>query len=381
MSTESKFLRNVCEVVFRQNLSHEPVNETQLDEEKLFHLGLYHQILPLIGHYRVQLQKAFPNISPAFLEKCRQFTMTNAGRVMLYERILAKLDDLLRSEDIEYRLFKGPVLAFALYDYPHLRTFGDIDILIREHALEKVHRLLKSLNCELCDDLYTVFPDEIIKKYKFARHYVTVKPPFVAVDVHLSLSGRLHPFQFDIEDFWEHSRPYRIGNREYLTFDFTYQALYSLYHAFKHYFYKLIWIIDCRRLFERPDFDRFQFEYLIQKYGLMKIRDIYDHVADGLWREKSEEMLPSRRQKRRLIPGVDADLILQGSMPISPSRARMLLPLLYLPKFRQKIVYLWRQMFPPRDVVRDFYISRDLRPTWRNYLSLRRRAVYELFND
>ncbi|MCK9484875.1 MAG: hypothetical protein M0R34_10980, partial [Candidatus Marinimicrobia bacterium] len=73
--------------------------------------------------------------------------------------------------------------------------------------------------------------------------------------------------------------------------------------------------------------------------------------------------------------------ILQGGLATSPSRARMLLPMLYLPKLSQKLVYLWRQMFPPREVVRDFYVSKDLKPTWRNYLSLRRKAVAELFND
>jgi len=88
-----------------------------------------------------------------------------------------------------------------------------------------------------------------------------------------------------------------------------------------------------------------------------------------------------RAEHWKLIPKVNTELILQGSLPISQARARMLLPLLYLPKLRQKAVYLWRQMFPPRDVVRDFYATRELQPTWRNYFSLRRKAVFELLND
>lgn len=381
MSGESRFLRAVSAFVLNGGKTQLGPDETILDEEKLFRLGLYHQILPLVGQYRAELSKAFPNISKDFFEKCRKYAVTNAGRVMLYERFLANLDSILAQNGVEYRLFKGPVLAFELYPYPHLRTFGDMDILIREESLEKVHQILKNLNCELCDDLYTVFPNEIIRKYSFARHYATVINPFVAVDVHLSLSGRLHPFQFDVDDFWNSSRSFRIGDRDYRTFDHPHQAIYSLYHAFKHYFFKLIWIMDCQRNFQLPDFDMDRFEHLLGRYNLSRIWEIYQQVVTELQNGSPDGYDESRTEHRKLLPKVNTELILQGSLPTSQARARMLLPLLYLPKLRQKAAYLWRQMFPPRDVVRDFYASRELRPTWRNYLSLRRKAVFELFND
>jgi len=381
MNTESKFLRTVCKVAFSEGQEPQALRDAIFDEEKLYRLGLYHQILPLIANYREHLSKAFPTISARFFEKFRQYAITNAGRVMLYERFLADLDHKLMNEQIEYLLFKGPVLAFELYQYPHLRTFGDMDILIREESLEKMHRILGEMNCELCDDLYTVFPTEIIRKYSFARHYATARNPFVAIDVHLSLSGRLHPFQFDVNEFWEHSRSFRIGEKEYRTFDHPHQALYSLYHAFKHYFFKLIWIIDCRRNFQLPDFNMPEFQSLLKKYNLSMIWKMYNHIADDLWGNDPLFEAPEKRKGKSLIPKVDADLILQGRLSTSPSRAWMLLPLLYLPRLYQKLFYLWRQMFPPRDVVRDFYATQNLKPTWRNYISLRRKAVYELLND
>jgi len=377
MNSENRFFRTVCRVLDATE-SHPDVDNSTLDEDKLYRLGLYHQILPLIVHHRDQLATAFPTLSSEFFEKCRLYVMTNVGRIMLYERFLADLDQRLTAEGIEYRLFKGPILAYELYQFPYLRTFGDLDILIQEKSLEKVHRIVSGLNCELCDDLYTAFPAEIIKKYRFARHYASIKGPFVAVDVHLSLSSRLHPFQFDTADFWLHSRTYRISDHAYQTFDHPYQALYLLYHAFKHYFFKLIWVIDCRQTFRLPGFDIVGFKYLLKKYHLSRIWEIYNQVVADLWNGESQAtaMLPRRGLLRKINP----KLILQGGMSTSQSRARMLLPMLYLPQLSQRIVYLWRQMFPPRDVVRDFYTSKDLKPTWRNYLRLRRKAVAELLN-
>lgn len=379
MNGESRFLRTVCQVTLDGTGDRLPVYESVLDEERLFRFGLYHQILPLIAHHRDKLKIAFPALSDEFFEKSRNYLVTNVGRVMYYERFLADLDDRLTTEGVEYRLFKGPVLAYELYQLPYLRTFGDLDILIQEKSLEKVHRIITGLNCELCDDLYIAFPDVVIKKYSFARHYTSVKSPFVAIDVHLSLSNRLHPFQFDIADFWLHSRTFRLGDRDYQTFDRSHQALYLLYHAFKHYFFKLIWVIDCQQNFQSPDFDLVGFKYLLKKYNLVRLWEIYNQVAADLWDEKSQ--LNNAVPRRRRIKIIKTDLILQGGLATSPSRARMLLPMLYLPKLSQKLVYLWRQMFPPREVVRDFYVSKDLKPTWRNYLSLRRKAVAELFND
>ncbi|HQE96460.1 MAG TPA: hypothetical protein PK885_11365, partial [Candidatus Marinimicrobia bacterium] len=76
---------------------------------------------------------------------------------------------------------------------------------------------------------------------------------------------------------------------------------------------------------------------------------------------------------------INPEVILQGGLFTSLARARILLPLIYLPRLSQKFAYLWRQMFPPHAVMWDFYSSPNLKPTWRNYLRLRRQALSQLF--
>lgn len=379
MNAESRFLRAVCRVALDETENQIAVDNVVFNEDKLYNLGLYHQILPLIADYRVTLSKIFPALSATFFEKFRVNALESAGRLIVYEKFLANLDQLFWAAGIEYRLFKGPVLAYELYEFPYQRPFGDLDILIQPESLEKVHTILGELGCELDDDLYTNFPAEIIKKYRFARHYISVKNPLVAVDVHTGLSSRLHPFHFDFTDFWSHSRIIKIGDREYQTFDLSHQALYLLYHAFKHYYFKLIWIIDCRQNTKLPDFDKADFQNLIKTYNLTRVWNIYSRVSSDLWNDSPQLFEYPKVRCSGLSYKINTEVILQGGLFTSLARARILLPLIYLPRLSQKLAYLWRQMFPPRAVIWDFYTSPNLKPTWRNYLRLRYKAVCEIF--
>jgi len=112
MNAESRFLRAVCRVALDETENQITVDNVVFDEDKLYNLGLYHQILPLIADYRVTLSKIFPALSATFFEKCRINALESAGRLIVYEKFLANLDQLFQAASIEYRLFKGPVLAY-----------------------------------------------------------------------------------------------------------------------------------------------------------------------------------------------------------------------------------------------------------------------------
>ena len=117
MNAEIRFLRAVCRVALDETENQITVDNVVFDEDKLYNLGLYHQILPLIADYRVTLSKIFPAISATFFEKCRINALESAGRLIVYEKFLANLDQLFQAASIEYRLFKGPVLAYELYEF------------------------------------------------------------------------------------------------------------------------------------------------------------------------------------------------------------------------------------------------------------------------
>jgi len=54
--------------------------------------------------------------------------------------------------------------------------------------------------------------------------------------------------------------------------------------------------------------------------------------------------------------------------------------MVYLRGFWEKARYLFRQLLPPREVIRDFYCQKDLAMNWRNYFKLRKKTILEMIN-
>lgn len=383
MDIEKHVLLQLCRLI-GGNSDFEPdlYANVKIDEEKLYQTCLYHQVLPFFYYFRDIFRKSFPSLSQDFFSKAKNYSIFNTTRLMVYENFLIEFDQQVSNAGIDYRLLKGIALAFEIYEEPYLRTFGDLDILILPDSLEIVNELLLQNGYFICEDLYSAFPTEIIKKYSFARHYIRKKPSILAVDVHLNLSGKLHPFQFDLMEFWNNSRDVEINESKFRTFNKEYTTVYLLYHAFKHYYFKLIWIIDVYEILsDDMDFDKLG--KLIIKYNLVKMWNVFLNISRDLFGRipGNADILDEKKYhslKRHRI--INKDSMLRGVLPYSPSIGRIILPLIYLHSFLQKVRYLLRQLFPPKDAIRDFYVNKSIMPDWSDYLKLRTKAILELIH-
>jgi hypothetical protein len=61
------------------------------------------------------------------------------------ERLLCEVVDVLDRASIEYRALKGPVLAHTVYRDPALRSFGDVDVLVRDTDFDAAVDTLRGL--------------------------------------------------------------------------------------------------------------------------------------------------------------------------------------------------------------------------------------------
>jgi len=338
----------------------------------------YHQVAALAYYYRKDLAAAGVGFTPEQLGQLKSYTLLNISRVMVYEHYLKHLDDLLQTQTVDYRLFKGIVTARSVYPEDYLRAFGDADILIRPADLKTVETLLEKDGFTHADDLYRVFPDEIIQKYSFAQHFLRSEPNNVAVDLHLNLSGCLHPFQFESDDFWADPDVFQLDGHKLLTFDPEHQAVYAIYHAFKHYFFKLIWFIDAFLLLDRAELDRAKFQALIQKYKLSRLLKYYVAITDELFGRRPAGLTELGIHSVGHHTLINSQTILGGFLPYSPSRARLLLPMYYMKGLLARLGFLWRQLFPPMETVRDFYVGKNAGKGILKYIRLRGKAIVDL---
>ena len=373
------FLACLCKRIGNTSTDDSGAREFHPDESELFEKCLFHQVIPHVYLHREFLQRTFPNLSAAFFERIREYTIYNMTRIMLYESFLKDFLFLLDREQIDYRILKGIVLAYDLYDQPYLRTFGDIDLLVRQEDLLKVDAVLKNFEFHLADDLYSNFPDAVTQKFAFARHYIRSNPADLAVDVHLDISSKLHPFHFDRDDFWAHYKEVNIDGISCKTFSDEYAAIFLLYHAFKHYYFKIMWILDVFLLLRRPGFDWERYSRLVKEYRLGRLWSIFLRVSLDLFGTYPVDSHSSAELTVRPISKmIQIETILEGSLPYSPSINRLILPLFYMSSFQQKTRYLWMQLFPPLETIIDFHMENGMQPTLRNYLRLRGKAICEL---
>jgi hypothetical protein len=111
-----------------------------IDWDRLVYLGSGHGVVPLL--YR-SLNRIHPvGIPSSVMERLRNEAQGIAGRNVLLATELLALLDLMRVSDVSAMPYKGPALACQVYGDLRLRSFIDLDILVRRADVPRVRNLL-----------------------------------------------------------------------------------------------------------------------------------------------------------------------------------------------------------------------------------------------
>jgi hypothetical protein len=169
----------------------------RIDWDALTNAGVYHKLGAIL--YR-GLSPGERDLMPAHLRlllahKERKDREQASALTAELQRLAAKL----RDQSIRFLTYKGAVASRLVYTEPHLRKYGDIDLLVPERSLDAAKQLLNSDGYECTDS-----PDRQrwLKECSF-EHPERPGP----VDLHWSLvPGYLHlkdRFTYPFERPWE----------------------------------------------------------------------------------------------------------------------------------------------------------------------------------
>jgi len=376
-------LKILCRLISGVKTPHKTIRlENSLPENCLFEHCQYHQIIAAVYHYHARLNTCFPTLSHHFFERAKAETIASLSQCMVYENFLTQFSEQLSDRNIPFRIFKGISLANEIYNPAYLRGYADLDLLIKPEDLNKLQDFLFQKGFQLSNDLYTHFPLDVVKKYAFARHYIRSRPTEIALDVHLNLSNRLHPFQFDPQEFWQNHKKIVINHKNYLTFQDEHNAIYLLYHCWKHYYFKLSWFIDLFKFLDQVPIDCHRYEQLLKKYNLSYLWRLYLFVCKRLFGRFPRYIkadLISHYYNPHAPKLINSNLILTGSFPYPFSVMRLILPWYYLHHPRQYTNYLIKQFLPPSDTIRKSYEQQTLPVNWFTYLKLRCKSLTNPF--
>lgn len=186
------------------------------DWQQLYTLSMMHSVTGILGHSVM----SYPHEDNApIAQMMRRQCLQTMALFSQRGEAMAKLTEALSNEGIDHLLFKGYVVR-DYYTIPELRTFGDIDFLIRPDDRKKSDALMKQWGFEPKEDWEPVF------SYIRGSEFYEIHSHVLETDI----SERA-----DYCEYFSHIWDYVIQQSEH-TFVLKpeYHLLYLLTHIAKH---------------------------------------------------------------------------------------------------------------------------------------------------
>ena len=182
-------------------------------------------------------------------EECRLLTQLSQALT----RELLDLLTLFSTSDIPALPFKGPTLGLQAYGDPALRTFADLDVLVRPADLEDAHAVL------LNGGFRPSFPTTPARRALLVdrgSHESFERDDGVAVELHWRIAGAVSDFGLDYARLWSRLGVVSLGGRPVTALEPVDLLLVLCIHGAKHAWERLAWICDVAELVRRtPEMD------------------------------------------------------------------------------------------------------------------------------
>lgn len=206
-----------------------------------------HRLAPLCFR---RLQDACPELVPpdirAALEKAFR---RSVERNLFFAGELSRIFTRLDAAGVAAFAFKGPVLAWWLYDHPGVRESSDLDLLVDAQDLTRTCTQLASLGYHV-DRTGPLRSEGQVSLFRYA--------PEVTVDLHWELAPASMGLRFDARSVASQSAEVLVAGRSVHTFGIEDQILSCALHGGKHGWTRLAWLADLSALIELrpPDWPR-----------------------------------------------------------------------------------------------------------------------------
>jgi len=189
------------------------------------------------------------NLVSAPLEIQQALFECNRAHNFLTLRLTAELFRLLErfnAEGISPLVIKGPVLATQAYEDPSFRSYGDLDMLVRQRDIRQATELM------IASGYKPAVPSSAIDAGKIPGQYLFSKPDStLLVELHNDSTLRYFPRPLPIEDFFERQIRVRVDAREVPAPCVEDELVLICVHGAKHLWERLSWVADVAGLVSR----------------------------------------------------------------------------------------------------------------------------------
>lgn len=193
----------------------------ELDWNIIFNIANNHSLTGIV-YVMLQKQNNIVNISKDLLEQGKMNYFIQLQNSVNQEYEMKKLIKELSLKGVPHVLMKGYIIK-NLYPDPDLRTMGDVDFLVKDKDIDKVHEVLLSLG-------YIH-----VKTVRAVRNYSKVG---MNLEVHTSIFYDKISEDVDYEEYFNKAWDNVILKEGNFTYEFTleYHLIFLIAHLAKHFY-------------------------------------------------------------------------------------------------------------------------------------------------
>ena len=149
---------------------------------------------------------------------------------------------------------KGPVLAVRAYGDPAMRSYGDLDLLVRQRDIRRATELMIAAGYDAAVPLAAIDAGKIPGQYLFSKRNSNL-----LVELHNDLTLRYFPRRLPLERCFERQTRVKLDSCEVPALSVEDELVLICVHGAKHLWERLMWIADVATLVSRQsnlDWDR-----------------------------------------------------------------------------------------------------------------------------
>jgi hypothetical protein len=159
---------------------------------------------------------------------------------------LLRLLDRFEAAEIGVLVVKGPVLAVQAYGDSAMRSYGDLDLLVRQRDIRRATELM------IADGYQAAVPLRAVDAGKIPGQYLFSNPDSkFLVELHNDFTLRYFPRRLPIEEFFARQIRVRLDAHEVPVLSVEDELVLICIHGAKHFWERLMWIADVAALVTR----------------------------------------------------------------------------------------------------------------------------------
>jgi len=147
---------------------------------------------------------------------------------------------------IEAILVKGPIISLLAHGDPAVRSYVDLDLLVRDAAILPASRILTGLGFEADIPEAAILAGKIPGEYLFMRTGAQQ-----IVELHTEKTFRYYPRPMRIEELFTRRRRVPVEGREIPALCLEDELVLNCIHGAKHFWERLMWPADIAAIVSR----------------------------------------------------------------------------------------------------------------------------------